>query len=527
MIFKKAIALILSVAVTFCVAGCKASPEDTSSEAVSKPEQSTTQDYITLLYSAADTFNPYTVKTDINRQLCKLLFEPLIKLDNEFEPVYSIAQDAKLDKLKCTVSLKSVNFSDGSALTADDVVYSYKLARGSNSSYASKLYEVTSAVAADSRTVVFTLSKQDPYFLNLLDFPIIKSGSEKITDSDSVLQPPIGCGRYKVADDRQSLIINQGYFGKSSGIKSITLINAPDYESVAHYLEVGAADIYYSDISNGEILRMSGKKLDINLNNLVYIGVNQNYGALCENALRQAISSGIDRKAISRDAFYNNALPATGFFNPVWDATKSVQNIQIEAKSQITVENLEKIGYNRLDNKGNRVNANGGGLKFTMLVNSENRMRATAANIIATQLSQYGIKITVVEKKYADYVTALKEGNFQLFLGEIKLTDNMDFTNMVTEGGSAAYGLLKPEDDKASKDESVPQEAVANSGDVVGGFYKGVNTITDVAVVLQSEMPFIPICYRTGVLFCSDNIENVENSSASDIYFSIESYIYK
>ena len=42
-----------------------------------------------------------------------------------------------------------------------------------------------------------------------------------------------------------------------------------------------------------------------------------------------------------------------------------------------------------------------------------------------------------------------------------------------------------------------------------------------------SEMPVIPICYRTGIIFSNEKIENVKNSSYSDIYFSIESYSIK
>ena len=62
---------------------------------------------------------------------------------------------------------------------------------------------------------------------------------------------------------------------------------------------------------------------------------------------------------------------------------------------------------------------------------------------------------------------------------------------------------------------------------VINGFYKGKNSINDVASTLQSDMPIIPLCYRTGVLFCNENIENVDTASASDIYFSIESYKLK
>ena len=306
------------------------------------------------------------------------------------------------------------------------------------------------------------------------------------------MQPPIGSGRYKVNDDKTGLVINNNYYGAKAVIKKINLINAPDRESVAHYVEIGAADIYFNNVSSDEILRMSGKKIDINSNNMVYIGINRNYGVLGENALRQALSSGLDRQKLCRDAFYNNALPATGFFNPVWEPVKAVQNIQITAKNEITIENLAKIGYNNLDNSKK--------LQLTLLVNSENRMRVAAAYEIANQLKTYGIKITVIEKSYEQYSSSISSGNFQLFLGETRLTDNMDISSMVTQTETS-------------------EEVVIN------GYYSGNNSIADVAAVLQSEMPFIPLCYKTGVMFYSDNIENVNNSSQSDIYFSIESYI--
>lgn len=517
--FKKFLSFCLAVLLIFCFAGCgkdenKATDKDTENAA-----SASQKDYITLLYSAADTFNPYTAKTDVNRQLCKLLYEPLVKLDNEFKPVYSIAQSVVTEGKKCTAIIKNIKFSDGSAVTAGDVVYSANLAKNSASIYASKLYEMVSVVAENANTVVFTLSKQDPYFVNLLDFPIIKQGSENITDSDSVLQPPISCGRYKVSEDKESLVLNELYFGNKGSIKSVRLINAPDMESVAHYVEVGAADIYYSNISDGQIIRMSGKKKDINLNNLVYIGINQNYGALAENALRQAISSGINRKKICQNAYYNNALASNGFFNPVWQEVKALQNIQIEANTQITVENLEKIGYNKLNSNEIRVNQSGNALNFSLLVNSEDRMRTAAAHLIASQLLEYGIRITVLERPYESYIQSLQSGDFQLYLGEIKLTDNMDFSPLVTVGGSAAFGL------SASKPETeTPESFNLTSGDIVVGFYEGKNTINDIAVSLQTEMPVIPVCYRTGALFCNDNIENINSASLSDIYFSIDSY---
>ncbi len=478
------------------------------------------KDYMTLLYSSSDSFNPYELKTDVNRQICMLLYEPLVKIDNEFNAVNAVAKSVEVLGNVCTVKLNDVIFSDGSKLTSDDVVHSFNLAKASQTDYGKKLYEVTSVTTEGADTVIFNLTSYDPYFKNVLDFPILKSGSEDITDSDSVKQPPISCGRYKVSEDREKLVLNENYFGKKGDLKEIRLINAPDMESVSHYVEIGASDMYYSNISDGNILRMSGKKIDINLNNLVYLGVNLGLGELSLSELRQAISSGIDREKICKDVYYNNALAATGFYNPVFSDTKLVQNIQTSANSQITIENLKEIGYNSLDKEG-FYRKNGGALRYSLIVNKENRIRVNTAYTIAEQLRNVGIKITVVELSYADYLARLQSGSFELYLAEVNLTDNMDLRPIVNAGGSAAYGVKSVP--------NVSQEAVESVSwfTVVDKFYSGEASVADVATVLQTDMPIIPICYRTGVLFCNDNIENISNSSKSDIYFSIESYKFK
>lgn len=551
--FERAVALFS--ALVLVLSGCRGNPSASSSGSSENTPAAVQRDYMTLLYSQADTFNPYTAKTDVNRQLCRLLYEPLVKLDNNFVPHYSVASGSELDGKTCKVTLKNINFSDGSRVTADDVVHSFKLAKASSGEYAYKLSSVTSASASGSGTVVFTLQKADPYALNLLDFPILKKGSESRTDSDSVVLPPIGCGRYMLNEAGDGLVLNGKSFDTSAySVKRINLINAPDAESVSHYVEVGAADMYYSDISDGNILRMSGKKVNINLNSLVFLAVNQNYGDLKLNQLRQAISSALDREAVCRDGFYNNALPATGFFNPVWEAVKSVQNIQTAADEQITVENLEEIGYNKLDSSGVRKNQNGTQLKFELMVNSENRLRVAVAQLIAAQLGNYGFKIQVVEKPYAEYNSKLAAGEFQLCLAEVAITPNMDISSLVTKGGAVAFGLPDEESsgDSSKKTDSSNNDtgsAGSSSGEssssdtssdtsadenitaaktiaeLVEGLYGGTNTAADLASVLQTEMPFIPVCYRTGVLFYNDNIENVSDSSVSDIYFSIGSYI--
>ena len=335
-----------------------------------------------------------------------------------------------------------------------------------------------------------------------------------------------------VENDGKTIKYNGHTYSFNEKVTSVVLMGIDiDEKEMLLDTEIGAADIYFTEISDGTITRMSGKRQEINLNNLVYIGINQNYAPLNQLSLRHAISSAVDRVKFCEKAYYNNAKAANGFFHPFWKETNSVQNLEINANNQITIENLEEIGYNKLNSEGLRVNKNGIPLKFTLLVNSENRIRVMAANVIADQLKSVGIGITVVEKPYSQYISALSSGSFQLYLGEIKITDNMDLSPLLIKGGSAAYGLPNVStDEKEDKNESDTETAPevkpqdTSSQKVLEEFYKGNATVRDVASVLQTDMAVVPLCYRTGLLFYNSCIKNVKNSSLGDIYFSIESY---
>lgn len=525
MVFKKVLCVFLAVLslVSFCSCGKNDENEDKNTQ---KPSNTTETGEINLLYCKLDSFNPYTAVSEINRNLSKLLFEPLVKTDNEFEPSFRLAKTAELGDKVCTVELKAASFSDGSYVTANDVIYSYNLAKASATNYSHKLYEVTKVEAINDKTIVFHLTKNDPYFLNLIDFPIIKADSDKIVNSDGVTASPIGCGRYIPSDDGTYFTANDSFYGKKPNIKKILLTNAPDEASVSHYVEVGATDIYYTDLSDGEIVRMSGKKADVNLNNLVYIGINSAYPELSNKYIRYAISSAINRSEICSNAYYNNAVAATGFFNPVFANVNATQSLNSKPNLQITVENLEKIGYNKVANDGSRVNSKGKRPKFTLLVNSENASRVQAANLIKKQLEQAGIEITVVSKSYEQYIEALTNAQFQLYLGEVNLLPNMDLSALVLEGGSAAFGII-PETAPLNPDGTLGETPQSNTQIAIDNFYNGAALLSDVAATLLTEMPQIPVCYRRGLLFYNSSISGDVEVSQSDIYFSFEEYINK
>ncbi len=533
---KKTICFILTVCLVCGLVACKSSVSQKTSTQQSEtaPPQVAGDKSINLLYSYSDTFDPYTAKTTANREISMLLYDSLVKTDNNFEPHYILAESITLDGNACTVRLRDASFTDGTAVTSDDVIYSYNLAKESVR-FSGNFYEITSAVSVDKNTVKFTLSVNDPYFANLLDFPIIKSGSSGVVNVDGKEVPPIGCGRYVLSDDRQSLVLNKSYYGQKGSVKKINLINSPDAASTSHYVEVGATHLYYND--NGDIVRMSGKKTEVNLNRYIYIGVNNSYGSLATKEMRYALSAALDREVICRTAYYNNAMPAKGFFNPLFKPTEAVQTIESKANSKITVENLAKIGYNNMNANGFYANSSGNNPVFTLLVNSENPSRVATAELIVKQCEAAGIQIKIVSCSYEQYIERLTKGEFQLYLGEVQVLDNMDLSPMVIPGGSAAYGIepLQKEpdsEDGASQDASAEEGAVDSAEEntktpceiIFEKYHTGQCSISDVASVLLTEIPHIPVCYLNGNLFYDSQISGEIISSSSDIYLTIQNY---
>ena len=192
--FKRLTVLFLVFVFSFSIASC--TTQTNIHQSVETPTITTTcaptgVGTLKLAFCANDSLNPYSAQSKMNKQLTSLMFDPLVKLDNSLNPNLVLAQDVVVSGNNCTVTLKSVMFSDGSYVSGDDVVLSYNLAITSpNSIYTSQLNNVSSC-NSNGQKIVFTLKTSDPNFSNLLDFPIIKSGTLNRKNADNKVLPPI------------------------------------------------------------------------------------------------------------------------------------------------------------------------------------------------------------------------------------------------------------------------------------------------------------------------------------------------
>jgi len=182
--------ILLFLLITGLFGGCggDSTAETTTGETTAPGEQSVRS--LRLPYFKAEPLHPYKAASLVNIQLAALLYDGLFTLDTSYNPEPVIASDYTKDTLSVTVNIKSgLLFSDGTPLTAEDVVYSFKQAQASPA-YAARLANFASAKKTGAAGVVFALKTPSPYAVNCLTYPVIK-------DNDTA-DTPVGSGRYTV-----------------------------------------------------------------------------------------------------------------------------------------------------------------------------------------------------------------------------------------------------------------------------------------------------------------------------------------
>ena len=543
--FKKLLCLCLCV-LLLLLSACKNGDGDSKdNSSVPTPQTETAATELSLLYSAADSLNPYEAKTELNQKLSLLMFDPLVKLDDAFQPQRILAKSVEMNGKECIVTLKSAVFTDGTPVTADDVVFSLDKLFKTELNYKHQLKDVKSYKAESTDTIKFTLTKADPYFENLLDFPIIKKDSDTRKDENNIALPPIGSGRYVFDTKNKVLTANnmwvQGWFN----VKTIELIDAPDKTVEKYNLEVNNISIFQTDLSDGVVPPMSGNSSLLELNSLIYLGVNLSNSTVSQAKFRYALSAALDRTAICNDAYHGYASPAAGLFNSKWSDAGALQNIDPTANLEIVVANFEEIGYNSKDENGFLVNDKSKNITLKLVSYKDNARRDKAAAIVKQQLESVGIKVNLVSLNWKEYTDALTFGNFDLYIAETRLNNNMDVTELVTSTGSLAYGIpeSKNTDTNTKTDTTVKEsttDGVTASGDAdtqfepskptsavplldnaVKGFYNEQLSLVDIINAFNAEMPVIPLCHRRGITVCKTGINAVAMSSLSDAYFGI------
>lgn len=154
------------------------------------------------------SFNPFILKGDAAQGLNALFDSLMTRAFDEPDAVYGlVAHSAEVadDKMSVTFFLREeARFSDGTPVTADDLVFSFdNLKSEGHPAISQQLRDVTSAEAIDKLTVKYSFEGETIRDLPLVvaTLPILSRAHHKTHPfNDASLTPPLGSGPYAIAD---------------------------------------------------------------------------------------------------------------------------------------------------------------------------------------------------------------------------------------------------------------------------------------------------------------------------------------
>ena len=340
---KKVIYLLLALSLIIgnILSGCTPSSKTTSS-----PTSSSGNGVLTMTNTDPFTLDPAVSSDALSAGYIMQIYNGLLKLDNNLEPVPDIAESMPTlssDNLTYTFYLrKDVKFQDGIPVTASDFKYSWERAAdpatnsptaetylgdivGVNDMLAGKANQISGVKVIDDYTLQVTLNSPESYFLYKLTFPssfVVEKNN--VNSGANWWQKPVGTGPFKVQEWIKNtefiLTRNNLYYGDKAKIAEIKMIlnstsNDMDlFETDQIDIASPSAD-YYDEIMDKSQPFFQDLTISPSLS-VDYIGFNCKQPPFDDPNIRKAFSMAIDKDTIVSLTYRNMAQKAEGLLPP-------------------------------------------------------------------------------------------------------------------------------------------------------------------------------------------------------------------
>ena len=434
--------LILIAALTLLLSGCTGARTGTTQSEEPDPvydqvipgvevkERQPADHVFSLNYDPNSSMNPVRAESSANMQFWSLLYDSVFTVNPDWTVSSEVITEWQSDDYIWWVFHvdTSITFSDGTPLSAADVAYSIQRAQQS-SYYANRLSIIYGISAFGSDTFAITTKYANSQFPALLNIPIIKKG-------DYFEDRPLGTGPYMLSEEGDRLILAPGNrHAAEMPLKTIWLRDCMDTSARIRAFEEAAIDLVVNDPTGMYNLGYgsSNETRYFETSNMHFVGFNTGSMFFLTPAARRAVGFAIDRETIVTtllggcgvastlpvhpgSSLYDEAY-AKGFgFNPD-NASLMFQNA--------AVDDYDHDGKLEMLVTGIVVELN---IRF--IVNSDSTAKVLAARKICDQLNALGITTTLYELTWADYISALEKGEFDMYYGEIRMTPDWNLSEM-------------------------------------------------------------------------------------------------
>ena len=343
----------------------------------------------------------------------------------------------------------NVTFQDGQAFTADDVVYSWQRFTDpkTGAPYALYFASVKSVTALSPTKVEFSLSKPDASLLNMLTLPFFPIMSKSWTtgkSADQVATTTNGTGPYELSSyqsgQRITLDRNPHYWDAPKPYIAKLVMNIIGAEGTRlASLRSGQAQMaWFRDARVFQQAKSAGMQTatDLPTRELV-IFVNGKSGPLSDVRVRQAISLGMDRKALIQagtagTGTLSGIVPPGLFPGLTYDAASLPNYTPDVAKAKSL---LQQAGASNLT------------ISLTLASDPSFAIDVPMAETMKSQLAKIGVTLNLNEQPFASIIQQYIGGKLTglTLIPNVKLPDPALYAAAAVPQGGPREQLSDPQ----------------------------------------------------------------------------------
>ena len=459
---KRFIVVALAIASAVALSGCGGAKSGSDSAVDSKSAQSdgtkTGKKILTIqLGPDVESIDPALNSAVDGANYILFAFDNLLKMDKDGKVVPGLAEKYEVsdDQLTWTFHLRDgLKWSDGSALTANDFVYSWQRLVDPNvaAPYAQTVLGMVEGYddavgkpdadgnttvdpdptklkveAPDDKTLVVHMAKPTPYFDKLAAFaslsPVKKEVVEANPDGWSIdPKTYVSTGPFKLTGWEPGSYLmfekNENYWDADSikldGIKCLLM---QDQNATFSAYESGDA-LMIKDVPTQEITTLKDRS-DFHIDPILgtyYLDLNTTLDEFKDPKVREALSLALDRKYISETITAGTYTPASGFVSEGvtdWNGTAWQDNIT-DKSAYINIDDhagnlakakelLKEAGYE-----------NGVGLPEMVYSTNDASYHKKIAEYLQQAWGELGLKVQVNIVEWKSFTPQRRSGNYQI-----------------------------------------------------------------------------------------------------------------
>lgn len=409
-----------------------------------KPEQ-----VLDLVYYPQLSLNPLKSDNYVNKMVLSLVHMGLFGVDKNYEAVpllcgsYAVSEDLMTYYFYLA---PGATFSDGTAVTMNDVYASYQVAQETEM-YRNRFYHFSDISVNEAGALVVQLDTAFENLPILMDIPIIKASE---VDSDR----PLGAGPYFFENSISGLQLRRrtNWWCESEDLAaaatSVSLTVAESPSQIRNEFQFANVDLVVADPGSDFYADYRGdfELWDMESGMFLYLGFNFNEDRVFSKAsLRSQLTYMIDRETIAEKYYHGFGLAATLPASP----NSPFYNRNLASKYVYEPEKMKAAVIN-----GGLV-----GTEVKFLVNADDSLRLRVANFIKAELEDLGFKVTMIESTAYEYQYYLNMQDYDLYLAQTKLSANMDLSQFFYLYAPLCYGNAENEAAYA-----LCEDALANQG---------------------------------------------------------------